>query len=186
MKNDRLMELLARADEGSRPIGPSGDMAQRVREKARRRVRRRAAAGVLASSVACAVLVVTLMRPHPPVQIAGPTAAQVAQIKAEIAAMDSLALLHQRTAEELQRIEVSAATHPDHAYLDSRPDGLLRADEVRDRAALLLVHEAERAAAQPADAAAARESYLRAARLFPETPAGRVAAGRLGPLGILL
>jgi hypothetical protein len=186
MKNDQLMELLARADEAGASPTLSGDIARRVRKKARRRVKRRAAAGVLASCVACAVLVVTLMRPHPPVQNVGPTAAQVAQIKAEIAAMDSLVLVHQRTAEELRQIEARAATHADLAYLNLPTNGLLQVDEARDRAALLLVREGERAAKRPADGAAARESYLRAARLFPETPAGRVAAGRLGPLGILL
>jgi hypothetical protein len=188
MKNDSLMNLLNRADQsGSQPI-LAPDLSNRVRAKARRRGRNRFRAGAFATAAACAILSVVLLRPHsiPHPPTPGDNRGEIAQLRRELAALETQAMLHQQTADALQQTQELAHARRDQADFEAQPDALYRVNEARDRAAMLLLREAERAALNNNNEPAARESYQRAARLFPETPAGRIAAARIGPLGILM
>ena len=182
MSNDSLNELLARADNAALPPTVSGDLAARVRQRAKRQSRRRVVLSSFATIAGCAVLALMLFSPPTPASRQS-TPAQLAQIRAELADLDSAATAHHRAAQALQRIEARAQQLIDEEPYPATPTPLQRVDEARDRAALILVREAERAALQTGQESTANESYQRAARLFPETPAGRVAAGRLKPLG---
>lgn len=179
MKEDALQDLLTRADEAASTAAVSG-VVEMVRKKQRRRTHRRG--GMAALSIGCVALLVILPRLRPAEQIAIKRLESVDQIKAEVAAYDAAAELHERAARALQAAEMTARHRSDHLILLLQPDASSRIDQARNRAALLLLREGERAADQPQNLSAARESYQRAARLFPETPAGRVAAERLALL----
>ncbi len=179
MKKDALQDLLTRVDEGVSMPAVSG-IAERVRKKQRRRTHRRGA--LVALSIVCAALSVTLPRLRPTEQIAVKPPLSPEQIKAELAAYNAAAEFHERAAHVLQAAEMTAQHRSDHLILLLQPDATARIDQARNRAALLLLREGERAAENPRSLSAARESYQRAARLFPETPAGRLAAERLALL----
>lgn len=180
MKEDALQNLLSRADEAYLPPAHVADVAQKVRQKQRRRTRRRAALAAL--SVACLALLVMLPRWQKTGQIVVNPPASPEQIKAEIAAYDAAAERHERAAHALQMAQITAERRSDHLILLLRPNVSARIDQARDRAALLLLREGERAADNPQNLPSARESFQRAARLFPETPAGRLAAEKLALL----
>jgi hypothetical protein len=188
MKNDGLSELLHRADQSveiPRVIG--GELAQRVRSHANRRAHARiavrAGAGVLAS---CAALVLVILRWYGPATPSSPrspsrlSSEQVAEIRAELARLDSEATMHKKTAEALARKDANAMEAPsnaqDWAYAWAQAPARQRLDEARERAALILVRKAQRAEARGEDGATTMDDYEQAARLFPETPAGREAA----------
>jgi len=179
MKEDALQDLLTRADEAASPAVVTG-VIDRVRKKRRRRARRRA--GMAALSIACVAVLVILPRLRPAEQIAIKPTGSVDQIRAEVAAYDAAAELHERAARALQAAEMTAQRRSDHLILLLQPDARSRIEQARNRAALLLLREGERAADNPQNLPSARESYQRAARLFPETPAGRLAAERLALL----
>ena len=179
MKEDALQDLLTRADEAASTAVVTG-VVDKVRNKRRRRAKRRA--GMAALSIACVALLVILPRLRPAGQIAVTPTQSVDQIKAEVAAYDAAAELHERAARVLQAAEMTAQRRSDHLILLLQPDASSRIEQARNRAALLLLREGERAADNAQNLPSARESYQRAARLFPETPAGRLAAERLALL----
>jgi hypothetical protein len=182
MKDQALQDLLSRADEASLPPALSEGIAQKVRRKQRRRTRRGAALAVL--SVACIAVLITLPRwqKQQDGQIALKPTVSVEQLQAELAACDAAAELHQRAAHALELARIAAQRRSERLIQSLQASASNRIDEARDRAALLLLREGERAADNPQAPSSARESYQRAARLFPETPAGRLAAERLALL----
>ena len=128
------------------------------------------------------MLLAVLLRPAEPSRVTSAVAESVKEMEAEIVALDGAALRHESRAKSLERERSPARRRYTAFDVLSHPDGLQRVDEARDRAALLLLREAEREAADSRNISVARESDRRAARLFPETPAGRVAAEKLALL----
>lgn len=179
MTDDILNDLLARADQGALPA-VAGELAHQVRQKQRRRGQRRAVAAAFCS--AFIALLVVLPRWHEPVQIVVKPPSSLKQLQDEAAAFDAAATLHERAAHALQLAQLASQRRSDHLIVFLELGASERIDRARDRAALLLLREGERAAENSRNLSSARESYQRAARLFPETPAGRLAAERLALL----
>jgi hypothetical protein len=189
--SDPLLELLGRAADDPTAPAVVGDLASRARRKARRRARRRAAAvaAVSAGGMLLAVLVV-LSRSRGRGQIADGTypvvpvhpataPADPDRIRVELASLNAEATGYQRAANELRRMHAADEQARHTAALLAQPDAIERIAAARQRAAAMLVREAEQEPGGNLDKSAADESYRRAARLFPDTPAGRLAAGRL-------
>jgi len=168
-----------------------GDLAGRARRKARRRARRRttAMAAVSTGGVLLAVLVLVLrarapvdvaQRPNPVIPVPPATAPMAPdQIQAELASLNAEAAGYQRVAGVLKRTQAVEEQARRAADLLAQPGALERINAARQRAALMLVREAEQAAGGDGRKSEVDESYRLAARLFPDTPAGRLAAGRL-------
>jgi hypothetical protein len=179
MRNDRLQALLARADVAELPE-MSRDLAQRVRMAAKKRARLRligAGLGTAASLGVCVAIVAVILHSKDLKTMPTPlTQARVTEIRAELARLDSEVSLHQKTAEILVRRQARAVRGRAAEPLARQRDVTQRVDDARERAALMLVREARRTFAEGGRDAAADEDYERAARLFPETAAGREAA----------
>jgi hypothetical protein len=182
MEDETLHHLLSRADATAPPVLPSSVLAQQVRRTAARRTRRRVLVAGVATTAGLFMMLAALLRPSVPTQITTTAPASVGEIKAELAALDAAARIHERIAKSLENQRALARRRDAAIAVVALPDAQQRVDEARDRAALLLLREAERQAADAENISRARESYRRAARLFPETPAGRVAAEKLALL----
>lgn len=190
--DDALRQLLLEADLPAPPApgGSAGSFAAGVRRRhaRRRRARRVAASASLAAALVLATTVVLVRRSSPPAERsvasigeppapAAPGLAPAAVPPADVLSMDNVvAAIHERTAE---RLMASAARRG--AALGARPRAGVAATDVqreRDRAALILVYDADRQAREnrAADAIAA---YRRAIELFPQTHWAEVARRRL-------
>jgi hypothetical protein len=104
------------------------------------------------------------------------------EIRVELASLDSAARIHQKTAQALRRKEAAAKTQAMLLFRHEHPlpeDLLQRLDDARERAALMLVREAQRAEARGANDASVDSNYEQAGRLFPDTAAGRGALRRV-------
>jgi hypothetical protein len=164
---DRLKQLLRAADAASpTPAGPTDLDARVLHRRARERLRRPALATAIVLIVASAWLIPWFRPRHLP-----PTAQiDSGVIREQLAALQIEAQLHEQTADAL--IAVLRAAPPPLA------PGPSEAQLARDRAALILVYDADRSirANRPEDAVA---GYRRAIELFPNTPAADVARERL-------
>jgi hypothetical protein len=171
--SDSLRQLLHIADIAAPPssLPSSRDLADSVRRRyARRRMTARIGATAMAVA-ACVVLAILMLpsRPKPPTPIAKATDNAL-----QLAALSFEADLHMRTAESLAAVVSRKPASSSKARRPDVPDVQLQ----RDRAALLLVYEADQRFKQnrPADAIAA---YRRAVELFPQTHWADVARQRL-------
>ena len=178
--SDRLSQLLRAAD--APPPTAAGDLVQRVqRRRTRERTTRRAIAASVLLLALCLPWVTRLRSPVQPVVIApAPSVAVVTPpTPAAVAALDAEARLHEQVAD---RLLASSSRGRRGAQTKSPHDpALAELQQQRDRAALLLVYEADqyRQRNQPIDAVA---SYRRAIELFPQTHWADVARQRLKDL----
>lgn len=179
--NDPIGQLLRNADASlPSPAAPDG-LALRVRHRRDRRWRRTTRYVVAMASIALIMLTVWLTttiasRPAPAKHLAvSPPARQRMSDAMMLAAIDLNARLHEQTAAMLISDRRAARPAPSHASAGAD------VQTQRDRAALILVYEAERSAREhhPADAAA---GYRRAIALFPQSPWADVARQRLKEL----
>ena len=180
---DSLEKLLGKADDAAPPPPFTGDLAGRVRARLRRRRR-----AIQATSVTGLVLLCTVFLLHPqvPPRSEQPALSQadIARLRAEIADASSEAEAHEMTARLIERGRARFERLRQAQHVLEAPDALARTEDARARAALILVRSGDRMDAKPAARAQVIEVYRQAAQLFPDTPAGRVAAQRLKSFGV--
>ena len=172
MKTDALAKLLSDADAAAHPPLPGRlDLASAVRMRSARRSRFRRGGGLMVAGCAATAIVLVSRNPstHPDEPVArGP---DVAQLRAEVAELDSQARLHVMTARAVAR---AMAPH-----VQTTTGDLMAIISVqRESAAAVLVHEADQLANRT-DKKLAREAYERAARLFYDTAGGQQAQKQL-------
>lgn len=181
MSRDRLEQVLRTAD-ASAPAPPrlNDDLATRVRRRLARRRQHRAAAGVLGIAVIIGLTVSIVLRRSdpPPVRIAAsPPITAATTTAAPAAPAEDLAMtvaLHELTAERL----LASSRRSSAASAALTPSPATDVQFARDRAALILVYDADRHVRENRPAAAVA-AYRRAAALFPKTHWGELALRRL-------
>jgi hypothetical protein len=181
-----IEELLAETDAQLPPPRTSESMLQRIADRAGRQRRYQIALATVAS-MAIAATVLYLTQPRPALvrkQMPTHLASDLDPSRAQLAALDAAAIQHQKIAEDLMAAEQQAEALR-NLELQSilAPDPLSYLDQARDRAARIMLMEADRAAAEPDGTGLAREIYRRASQLFPEAAAAREASARLSSLG---
>jgi hypothetical protein len=181
--SDRLGQLLRDVDSAALPAAPAPapDLALRVRRLRNRRRRAvRLATGVTALCLVAVVIAAAALRERPLAPLT-PLTPPVALLpapaptnKPTLASLRLDADLHEQTAARLAGSAPRAVQRLASTSAKTGPD----VQRERDRAALLLVYEADQRAKQhrPADAIAA---YRRAVELFPQTRWAQVARQRL-------
>jgi hypothetical protein len=142
------------------------------RRHARRRTIRKAAATVAAIAVPLLLLVTLTRSPQPRTIAIAPR--PTPPTRADLARLDLQAELHEQTATQLMATTPQAASPP---QIDD--DAVLAyVRQQRDRAALMLIYEADQAARQKQSNRAVA-AYRRTIELFPKTYAAAVARQRL-------
>jgi hypothetical protein len=178
--NDRIGQLLRDADAAHRPAGGTNDLAGRVRERRDRRRRRRASAvATLSILVMIGAAAWLTLRPATPVG----TTKRSPMPETDSRSVELLAVeaqLHEQTAARMLAAAQTKTSRSSPSAWSARPP----ADVVqtqRDRAALILVYDADRSVREkrPADAIAA---YRRAVELFPQSHWAQVARRRLAEM----
>jgi hypothetical protein len=188
VSDDPLKRILQQADVAAGdPPEVAGDLARRVRALAARR--RRVSFGLsVAAAVALAAGMTFLVSraPTSSERGAGPGIVQsgqappdLAEIRAEIERLGREAEMRlavaRRTRELLEQTERSRALKRQHDY----PDPVARARREVDRAAFVLVSQADRMCRDLDLCDSAAVKYQRVVDLFPETPWATVARQRL-------
>ncbi len=194
--NDEKLESLLRAAGRAAVEGPSAEplsaesgLAGRVRYLRVQRQRRRRAGVGLAAMALLGVTFWGLFHPGSPTPLADrpnpprPSAIDVEQLKARIAAIDAEVEQRLRRVEQLRQRQ---RVHTELAELRNQPqppNPLQTARMEIERTALLLVDDAEyRADFASGDVAA--QQYRRVLELFPHTTAAQTARKRLETLSI--
>lgn len=178
MATDRLEQLLQDADASAPPpMFPTGVTIRVRRRAARRATTARVAAGLFLAVGVAGVILWTLA--HRPPQLAeglipGPTTRQVEP--------EGNAEVQQRFATELIRLrqESRNAAAVKAALLE--PDAVEQVNAARERAALLLLADANRRSRSTASRGDAMDDYRQLIRLFPRTFAASQAAEKLGQM----
>lgn len=186
MQSDRLEELLTRTDAQLRPRPAAGALAKRVRVRAARRSRVQIGLAVIAS---LAIAMVIMHGAHQRSRLAGThspvaTVLDVNKCRAELARLDALAKVYRRGAEQIEAVrhEEAALEETERQLLLAR-DPLAHLAEARDRAARIMLLDADRLQGMPGEQPRAQAIYRRAVQLFPDTVAAREAADRLKGAG---
>lgn len=186
MRRDTLEYLLAEAD-AKLPPPPTGPLVERVRARAVHRARVRVALAAAAClAIAATIIYSTRSRPIV-VRETGPKhwAPDSGQWRAQLAALDATAAMHQKTAEDLMAAEQkNDALQKLEMKVILAAEPLTYLDRARDRAARIILMDGDRNAEQSGGNTRAKEAYRRAAQLFPETSAAREALKRLKSTGI--
>ena len=175
--NDETFGQLLRDADASAPLPKVDDaVATRVRARLRRRqLSVRASSLVVLVCVAAIGLAIRNAKHRTrPDQATDPVS--IAQLKLEAEQLGSEAAVHERVAQALLTARDRAIREQTWQSVAVAPDPLQRIDDARNLAAAILVRDADRMAD---DGAGARDLYRDAAELFPETRAGKKAAGML-------
>ncbi len=179
MPREALEQFLRTAD-ATAPAPPAlaADLPSRVRHRHYRRRRIKSVAAAAVAIIALPLLAMTVFTRHsspPPPTIA--TKPPPTLTRADLARLDLQAELHAQTAAELLHATTSPADiQPGPA--DDPTAVLAHVRQQRDRAALILIYEAEQAARDKQTHRAAA-TYRRTIELFPKTYAAAVARERL-------
>ena len=190
--NDALQDLIRRTDDTTPPPRIPSGLAERVRIRTRRRRRASRAAGAVAALVVLAGFVAfdSYRRADDTNVAVSPTdgrhngrADELArlEVRRELDRLRIDAEVHQRVADRLLAAERRGRARMAAQRL-SGPDPLDVLAGQRDRAAILMLRQAERLTAEPAGRAAAVETYRRTADLFPRSQWAQVAQDRLKQL----
>jgi hypothetical protein len=173
------LEQLLRTADAQAPAAPlAGDLSARVHRRLARRRLRQATAATLGVVILVGAGVFAILRTDPPPPphhnlsaLPAMTTRPALPDTADAAHFDLTATLHELTAQKLLAAQGSSRS----ATLSSPPPD---AHFLRDRAALVLVYDADRDVREnrPADA---RARYRRAIELFPHTHWAQVARQRL-------
>ena len=200
MDHDPLSNLLRHADAATPgPREPPPDLTDRVRRRVRRRRQvRHGAAAVTALGVVAAVFVAVSpprtgrtggdSSPPPqlavrtnPVPVSVPITEDPAVLRAELDQLRREAEFARTTADRMARAEAAARrARPSLGAIDP----LDRIEQQRERAALILVHHADRLHRELGRKEAAAAAYRDAAERFPRTHWAAVANDRLRELEI--
>ena len=188
MSDDPLRRILQQADAiAGDPPEMADDLAGRVRLLALRR--RRVSFGLSAAAAIVLAVGMTLMWSQtpspshpgvgPPVVQRGQEGANAESIRAEIERLgrqaDHRLALARRTQEILEQMKRAEAREQEHAY----PDAVANALREVDKAAFVLVSQADRMCRELDLCKSAAVKYRRVVKLFPDTPWAAVARQRL-------
>jgi hypothetical protein len=177
---DELQHLLRRADTSAPPpafetASPAGLAAKVHKRFVRRRAVRTTALALATIALVAAAMIPSVRKPHSPI-VAGPTAPTLspAELNQRTASLSLEADLHTLTAAKLAAPKPSARKATLLTLHDPSSDMQLQ----RDRAALILVYEANQHVREkrPADAIA---TYRRTVELFPQSRWADVARQKL-------
>ena len=176
MNDDDLTLLLARADTPAPPPRLNdGSLAEAVRSRAARRSVARRVTALSVAALLCLSVALFTHRPSPPTVT---PSVNVAQLRAEMALLDSQARVHELTARTVER-SMTAARRTTAAERMLAAASVDDVQEHRESAAAILVYQAGKLALEPATKNAARHELQSAAELFPDTVAGREAEASL-------
>lgn len=190
MSDERLEQLLRQADEAfARLPCPATDLGIRVRRQARRQRRVIMLGSAAAAMLALVVSAISLrsdrgapLRPEGPVMADNSAVhEQVAQLQAEIDRLKEEIASHARVVEEVMRraeIEQRLAALKQQAAIDP----LQEVSDQVDRAALIMVYQADRMYRELNLRESAVASYEQTIKLFPQTHWAQVAKDRLAAL----
>jgi hypothetical protein len=161
VETDRLEQMLQDADASAPPpVVESGLVIGVRRRAAQRTMNERIAAVLLISLGVAGILMWSTQRPRTPVvyQLPSPSHDEPADIRT-----------HERFAMELIRLrrESHAAAAARAALLE--PDAVQQIDDAREKAALVLLGDANRLARSPSRRDEAPDNYRQVIRLFPHT-----------------
>jgi hypothetical protein len=198
VNDDTLEQLLREADAGA--IGPStarpaGQLAEAVRQRRRSRRARRAAAGVAVVLLACGSVSMWMIhspRQRPSVALSDGQPAPVAIAPAHVATAASnvgpaqaLAGFRRLVAEADRRESIAARlqdARPPVGTRSSRSSAARSIELQREEATLLLLHQGDTLARDPALRESAAVAYRQAVDLFPKTSGATAAKQRLETL----
>jgi hypothetical protein len=188
MKADPIADLLQRADRAAgAPAGPS-ELADRVRRKARRRRSFRIAAGAVAAGVvvsAGAALWLGRFQPGQdrPIVQKPPSREELARLRDEIRRLrdqaDSQAAIVRHMLALMQKQENGLEELRQQL---ARPDPAEQVQSQIDRAAFIILCQAERMSRQEALRPSAVEAYRRVLQLFPQSRWAVVARKKLSEI----
>jgi hypothetical protein len=188
MSRDSLDALLEQTDATFPPPQAMAGLVERLQARAARQARMRVALAAI-GAVTLAAMILHSMRSRPAMvrenDAAPHTITQVEQWRAEISALEATASLHEKAAEDLLAVEKHDEASGERQFRAIQdPDPLSYLPSARERAARIMLMDADRHEATAEGIVRAEETYRRAARLFPETAAAREAAARLSAAGV--
>ena len=181
MPHDALEQLLRKADATATAPPPLTGLPARVRRRRQRRRMTKALAAAGVAIIALPLLAMTLFtRPSPPPSVAinNPAPETPTPTRRDLARLNLQADLHEETAAQLLAATAAAAAHSVPAPAVADDNVLAHVREQRDRAALILIYEADQAAREK-KTTRALAAYRRTIELFPKTYAAAVARQRL-------
>ena len=185
MTNERLEQLLRRADGGGDVPVVDGTLADRVRARAKRQQRIRAVGGGVVAAACFIALVGWVMRPDAPPASPAPTIvratssqdpspdAPATDLRSQMLVLSREADRRAAAAEALWAAEPSSPSSPRRTASFATTDVAAQVE----RAAFTMVYQAARMPAAPAAAV-----YREVSRTFPEAPSAQVARERLTAL----
>jgi hypothetical protein len=184
MSRDALEQLLRTADAAAPPAPLADDLAARVHNRLARRRQYRAVAAaaavlMLIVGVAISIALHEPAAPAPPLAMHPATTSSAVTVAVGETDLLLTAELHELTAEKLLTARRTTAAEPPRRELTNAAVSDVRFQ--RDRAALILVYDADRLA-QENRPAAAIAGYRRAVELFPTSHWARVARERLAQI----
>ena len=182
LRDDRLAELLARADSAAGLPAVRTDLANRVRRRARRARIRRAgagAAGVVIGVGLCWAIPARHAATRPSETSIAAATPSADLVMAEVARLRDEAEVHRLTAEAILRLRRERLERDRAAAALKQPDPLDVLTWERERAALILVDRGDRMSRAPDGKPEAVAAYHRATELFPGTHWADVAVVRL-------
>ena len=181
MPRDPLKQLLESADATAAAPPTLADLSQRVKRRHHRRRTMKTAGVAIAAIVMIAVPLLTLaMFPRhssPPTNFVMKNRPP-APTRQDLARLDLIAELHEQTADRLQRATSSTQVQPVPVIVADHDIVLKQVREQRDRAALILIYDADQAAREK-QTTRALAAYRRTIELFPQTHWAAVARQRL-------
>lgn len=186
MTSDPLHDLLHRTDAATTtPALPDDDLAARIRHVAKRRrvVRAGTAAVVLAAMAIVTSAFVWPRLPRQRTEIAQ-SAPDPVRLRAELMALRSDADARLAAVEIVLDRERKQQQAEKLRQALNRPDALERVHREQDRAALILICQADRIYNDPRRRQSAAEEYRQLLALFPQTQWAAVARQRLAEIGI--
>lgn len=179
---DSLFKLLRDADSAIVPTLDE-DLVRSVYRRHRLRQATRATAAVcLVAAVGIGTALFMQSNPTPQPRLVTSQPARVSAPDMQLIALEAELDLHTRTADLLLAGERRRQSIQKSQRTLDQEDALDDIQRQRNRAALTLVSQGDRMAAQPERTTEAVEAYRRTIELFPDTSAATIAAERLAQL----
>ncbi|MGE5610228.1 MAG: hypothetical protein ACM359_13320 [Bacillota bacterium] len=179
MNEDRIKELLQHADQANTPPAPQ-NLAQHVRQRVKQQHQLRIIGATVAILLSCLLTGLYLIqRPHPEHQIARQNPVHRQSIQTELARLEAEAQLHTLVAERMWAMENLTQRTLAAEKTASTLSPLAIIEQQRQRAALIIVDQADRHLLNNNQHQAAAKEYRQAIALFPETHAATLAQRRL-------
>jgi len=180
MTDDPLTTLLQQADAvAGRSADAIADLPSRIRRLAARRHRRVRAVGAVTAGVFALSMAAVFNFSKVPADLPAPPLENVAEMRAEIARLQSEADMSTRVVRLTLAIREERARLAELKREFEQPDPVRAARAQLEETASVLVFQADTLYRTPALRSSAVRSYRRAIELFPTTQSARLARARL-------